>query len=100
MNATEKKYVEKLKEYIHHLRINGSYDYKWNVFEFEISALEQQISEEVSYPREFVEYLKNECYIDFDYDIGQDFWVIVKPDGNHLNTEEAFEYWQSKVKPK
>ena len=45
MNATEKKYVEKLKEYIHHLRINGSYDYKWNVFEFEISALEQQIKE-------------------------------------------------------
>ena len=45
MNATEKKYVEKLKEYIHHLRINGSYDVKWTVFESEISALEQQIKE-------------------------------------------------------
>ena len=68
MNATEKKYVEKLKEYIEEIL-----KYKFVIpmdmydkFESEISALEQQISEEESYPREFVEWYSGMEFIKID----------------------------------
>ena len=96
MNATEKKYVEKLKEYIHHLRINGSYDVKWTVFESEISALEQQISEEESYPREFVEW----CIAHCDPHGGTEYWNEQDEVWVKATFEQIFDYWQSKVKPK
>ena len=88
MNATETQYVEKLKELVEHV---GGTDPKWchtcKEMLDEISALEQQISEEVSYPREFVE------------------WIISSRMAFDLiffnkTTPELFEYWQSKVEPK
>jgi hypothetical protein len=84
MNATEKQYVEKLKEYIEEIL-----KYKFVIpmdmydkFESEISALEQQIKEvEVSYPMAFVEWYS-----------GMESEKI----------ERAYQRWikESKVKPK
>ena len=96
MNATEKQYVEKLKEYNAYLKraihsesiINNVTSGVRDKFESEISALEQQIKEgegERNYPDKFIEdVLINRLYSD------------VFKDGN--NVDEVFDYWQSKVK--
>jgi len=96
MNATEKKYVEKLKEYIEEIL-----KYKFVIpmdmydkFESEISALEQQISEEESYPREFVEW----CIAHCDPHGGTEYWNEQDEVWVKATFEQIFEYWQSKVK--
>ena len=105
MNATEKKYVEKLKEYIPEIL-----KYKFVIpmdmydkFESQISALESQIREEESYPREFVEWINSEDDRDdfhFIKDYTMNLWLNADEDMLGYNTDELFDYWQSKVKPK
>ena len=96
MNATEKKYVEKLKELV------GEVDYPEQSqdrqyikkLKKEISALEQQISEEESYPREFVEW----CIAHCDPHGGTEYWNEQDEVWVKATFEQIFEYWQSKVK--
>ena len=85
MNATEKKYVEKLKELIEHVGgTDPEYCHKCKEMLDEISALESQSEE--SYPREFVEWYSGMEFIKIDS--ASKRWKREK--GN----------WKSKVKPK
>jgi len=111
MNATEKQYVEKLKEVIRMFKVRkgtsdggiiNTCDIKITQLESEISALEQQISEEESYPREFVEWINWEDDRDdfhFIKDYTMNLWLNADEDMLGYNTDELFDYWQSKVKP-
>ena len=107
MNATEAQYVEKLKEFV------GEVDYPEQSqdrqyikkLKKEISALEQQISEEVSYPREFVEWFKYEtifwhCSIDGEIKYYEQEQGMLTNQIEYLTFHQIFEYWQSKVEPK
>ena len=82
MNATEKKYVEKLKELVQMYKIlNKMNSWKYpthrkftdakNIVKFEIVELESEISalesqSEESYPREFVEWYSGMEFIKID----------------------------------
>jgi hypothetical protein len=90
--TTDKQLIEKLKEL--NLLLKTHY-YPWEEeplkaqLESEIAALESQSEE--SYPREFVEWLKDECEVYFDTASGHYLWVY---DEKSMTTSEAFEYWQ------
>ena len=104
-----KALYEKQKElYQHAIRIPRSLG-EWDAgmmtwkdkrfkLESEISALEQQISKEVSYPREFVEWYVVNCLVVGDHFCKRTFDYEDLKQWNTL--EEVFEYWQSKVKNK
>ena len=107
MNATEKQYVEKLKDIKESFSNLSNRYYMWSsmaviykqdldpliaILESEISALESQ-SEEESYPREFVEWL----IIDPPVLYNGRYYLI--SEAEEWNIDEVFEYWQSKVKP-
>ena len=109
-----KALYEKQKElYQHALRIPRSLG-EWDAgmmtwkdkrfkLESEISALEQQISEEVSYPREFVEWFKYEtiywhCSIDGEIKYYEQEQGMLTNQIEYLTFHQIFEYWQSKVK--
>ena len=92
----DKQIIAKLKEYIEEIL-----KYKFVIpmdmydkFESEISALEQQISEEESYPREFVEW----CIAHCDPHGGTEYWNEQDEVWVKATFEQIFDYWQSKVK--
>jgi len=108
MNATEKKYVEKLKELVLFLddcnfstTVDKDQWLKRKRLYNELAALESQ--SEVSYPREFVEWINWEDDRDdfhFIKDYTMNLWLNVDEDMLGYNTDELFDYWQSKVEPK
>ena len=114
--TTDRQIIEKLKDIKESFSNLSNRYYMWSsmaiiykqdldpliaILESEISALEQQIKEgEVSYPANFVEWLKDECETELDLSTGK--YVFVNEDAKEISfimtTEEAFDYWQSKVK--
>ena len=114
MNTAEKKLIEKLKEVIMHVGGFGEYNSNTDISEQlrftencpecwkladEISALESQ--SEVSYPREFVEWINWEDDRDnFHYikDYTTNKFLNCDENMKEYTTDELFDYWQSKVK--
>ena len=107
--TTDRQIIEKLKELVDLLKLRISHYAAGNLRghneiilkiekrESEISALESQISEEESYPREFVEWVGvQELFFDHD-----NLWIFETDEYGVVwkkTTTELFEYWQSKVK--
>ena len=108
--TTDKQIIEKLKELVEHLKemlyltgwAAGQPETTSKKLIDEISALESQ-SEEESYPKEFVEWINWEDDRDdfhFIRDYTMNLWLNADEDMLGYNTDELFDYWQSKVKPK
>jgi len=104
--TTDRQIIEKLKELVDLLKLRISHYAAGNLRghneiilkiekrESEISALESQISEEESYPREFVEW----CIAHCDPHGGTEYWNEQDEVWVKATFEQIFDYWQSKVK--